>query len=94
QNANPATRQFERHVNAADLIKVYGAGWFGEVGLAFGKNPPFLPGGSVFKRITALPEDGEDTFGVEDLYACYLLQEAADQLKFGRGGPPARRQSR
>lgn len=94
QNANPATRQFERHVNAADLIKVYGAGWFGEVGLAFGKNPPFLPGGSVFKRITALPEDGEDTFGVEDLYACYLLQEAADELKFGRGGPPARRQSR
>jgi AIPR protein len=94
QNANPATRQFERHVNAADLIKVYGAGWFGEVGLAFGKNPPFLPGGSVFKRITATPEEGQEPFGVEDLYACYLLQEAADELKFGRGGPPARRQSR
>ena len=94
QNANPSTRQFTRHVNAADLIKVYGAGWLGDAGLAFGKNPPFLPGGSVFKRITALPEDGQETFGIEDLYACYLLQEAADRLGFGRGALPTRRQSR
>jgi len=94
QNANPSTLQFIQHVNAADLIKVYGAGWLGEAGLAFGKNPPFLPGGAVFKRITALPEEGESAFGVEDLYACFLLQQAADDLAFGRGGPPARRQSR
>ncbi len=94
QNANPSTRQFSQHVNAADLIKVYGAGWLGEAGLAFGKNPPFLPGGAVFKRITALPEEGQAAFGVEDLYACFLLQQAADSLDFGRGGPPARRQSR
>jgi hypothetical protein len=94
QNANPSTRQFNRHVNAAELIKVYGAGWLGEAGVAFGKNPPFLPGGAVFKRITALPEEGQEAFGVEDLYACYRLQEAADALGFGRGGLPTRRQSR
>lgn len=94
QNANPSTRQFNRHVNAAELIKVYGAGWLGEAGVAFGKNPPFLPGGAVFKRITALPEDGQEAFGIEDLYACYRLQEAADALGFGRGGLPTRRQSR
>ena len=94
QNANPSTRQFTRHVNAADLIKVYGAGWLAEAGLAFGKNPPFLPGGVVFKRITALPEEGQEAFGVEDLYACYLLQDEADKLGFGRGGLPTRRQSR
>ena len=94
QNANPSTRQFTEHVNAADLIKVYGSGWLGEAGLAYGKNPPFLPGGAVFKRITALPEEGQEAFGVEDLYACHLLQGAADELGFGRGGPPTRRQSR
>lgn len=94
QNANPSHRQFNRHVNAADLIKVFGAGWLGEAGLAFGKNPPFLPEGAVFKRITATPEDGQPGFGIEDLYACYLLQMAADELKFGRGGPVSRRQSR
>jgi hypothetical protein len=94
QNTNPSTRQFIRHVNAADLIKVYGAGWLGDAGLAFGKNPPFLPGGAVFKRITALPEEGQEAFGTEDLYACYLLQEAADELGFGRGALPTRRQSR
>lgn len=94
QNANPSTRQFNRHVNAAELIKVYGAGWLGEAGVAFGKNPPFLPGGAVFKRITALPEEGQEAFGIEDLYACYRLQEAADALGFGRGGLPTRRQSR
>lgn len=94
QNANPGTRQFVRHVNAADLIKVFGAGWLGEAGMAFGKNPPFLPEGSVFKRITAPPEDGQAAFGVEDLYASYLLQEATDSLGFGRGGQMSRRQSR
>jgi AIPR protein len=94
QNANPMTRQFTRHVNAADLIKVFGAGWLGEAGTAFGKNPPFLPEGSVFKRITALSDEDHPSFGVEDLYAAYLLQLAADQLDFGRGGQTSRRQSR
>lgn len=94
QNSNPSTRQFTRHVNAADLIKVFGSGWLGEAGMAFGKNPPFLPEGSVFKRITAAPEEGQPGFGVEDLYASYLLQAAADELGFGRGGQMSRRQSR
>lgn len=94
QNSNPSTRQFSRHVNAADLIKVFGSGWLGEAGTAFGKNPPFLPEGSVFKRITAAPEEGQIGFGLEDLYASYLLQAAADELGFGRGGQMSRRQSR
>jgi hypothetical protein len=94
QNVNPSQKQFTCHVNAADLIKVYGAGWLGEAGTAFGKNPPFLPEGSVFKRITAPPEDGQESFGVDDLYASYLLQAAADELGFGRGGQTSRRQSR
>jgi hypothetical protein len=94
QNSNPATHQFGRHVNAADLIKVFGAGWLSEAGLAFGKNPPFLPEGSVFKRIVAPPEEGQSGFGVEDLYASYLLQEAADAYGFGRGAKATRRQSR
>ncbi len=94
QNANPSTRQFDKHVNAADLIKVFGAGWLNEAGMAFGKNPPFLPEGSVFKRIVAAPEDGQSPFGVQDLFACYLLQDAADKYGFGRGAQLTRRQSR
>jgi hypothetical protein len=94
QNANPSTHQFQHHVNAADLIKVFGAGWLGEAGTAFGKNPPFLPEGAIFKRIVATPEDGQPSFDVEDLYAAYLLQQAADAFSFGRGGQLSRRQSR
>ena len=94
QNSNTSSRQFERHVNAADLIKVFGAGWLGEAGMAFGKNPPFLPDGSVFKRIVAAPDEGQSSFGVEDLYASYLLQRAADEYGFGRGAQITRRQSR
>ena len=85
QNANASNRQFSKHVNAAELIKVFGAGWLCEVGTAFGKNPPFLPEGSVFKRIVAMPEDGHPPFGVDELFACFLLQEAADKKGFGRG---------
>src|SRR5690606_17049938 len=91
QNSNPASRQFQHHVNAADLIKVFGAGWLGEAGTAFGQNPPFLPEGTIFKRIVAPAEDGQSPFGIEDLYAAYLLQEAADAYGFGRGGQVSRR---
>ncbi|QDM40805.1 AIPR family protein [Altererythrobacter sp. TH136] len=94
QNANPSTHQFQKHVNAADLIKVFGAGWLGEAGTAFGKNPPFLPEGAVFKRIVAASDEGSSPFGIEDLYSAYLLQEAADAYGFGRGGQISRRQSR
>jgi len=96
QKQNLALRQFTRMTNAFDLLKVYGAGWLGEAGLAFGKNPPFLPNGSIFKRIVS--EEGVmegEPFGVEDLYAAYLLHTAAETYKFGRGAEQdSRRQSR
>lgn len=91
QNSNPRTVQFTNSGNAADLIKVYGAGWLGEAGLAFGKNPPFLPNGAVFNRIVAAPDEESEAFGAPDLYAAYLLQRAANNAGFGRG---AKKQSR
>jgi hypothetical protein len=91
QTSNPQTHQFERSANAADLIKVYGAGWLGEPGLAFGKNPPFLPNGSVFNRIVNSESAGGAGFGAPDVYAAYLLQQAANRYGFGRG---AEKQSR
>lgn len=96
QKQNPAVRRFSEAANAADLIKVYGAGWLGEAGMAFGKNPPFLPGGAVFKRIIeAAPGESDAVFGADDLWAAYLLQKAADEFGFGRGAPQlSRRQTR
>lgn len=95
QNTNPTVRQFTQHANAADLVKVYGAGWLSEAGLAFGKNPPFLPDGSVFKRIVNGAEADGGPFGATDLYAAYLLQQATAELGFGRGAEKvSRRQSR
>lgn len=93
QNSRPSTHQFIKHANAADLIKVFGAGWLNEAGTAFGKNPPFLPEGAVFKRIVE-NLDGGDPFGADDLHAAYLLEAAADELGFGRGGQQSRRQTR
>ena len=95
QNTNPLTKQFIKYSNAADLIKVYGAGWLGEAGTAFGKNPPFLPDGSVFKRIVNGSEADGGAFGIADLYAAYLLQQATNGYGFGRGAEkPSRRQTR
>ncbi|MGV6476795.1 AIPR family protein [Azotobacter vinelandii] len=95
QNTNPTAKQFTEHANAADLIKVYGAGWMGEAGLAFGKNPPFLPDGSVFKRIVNGSDADGGPFGVTDLYAAYLLQKSTAEYGFGRGAlKQSRRQSR
>jgi hypothetical protein len=79
-------------VNAFDLVKVFAAGWLGEVGSAFGKTPPFSPGGTVFKEIinNQTHDDLDKTihiksFGVNDLYACYLLhQKTINDYKFGR----------
>lgn len=93
QNSRPSTRQYVKHANAADLIKVFGAGWLNEAGTAFGKNPPFLPEGAVFKRIVN-NLDGGDPFGADDLYAAYLLERAADIFGFGRGAQQSRRQTR
>ncbi|HUB49345.1 MAG TPA: AIPR family protein [Acetobacteraceae bacterium] len=95
QNTNPHTKQFVKHANAADLIKVYGAGWLGEAGMAFGKNPPFLPDGSVFKRIVNGSETDGGPFGVVDLYSAHLLQQATEPYGFGRGADKiSRRQTR
>lgn len=95
QNNNPNRKQFTRSANAADLVKVFGAGWLREAGLAFGKNPPFLPDGSVFKRIVNnVDDDAGGAFGVLDLYAAYLLEDAADDIGFGRGAKQTRRQTR
>lgn len=91
QNHVPQARVFHKSANAADLVKVYGAGWLGEAGLAFGKNPPFLPDGSVFKRIV----NGNEPFGAVDLFAAYLLQQGANTYGFGRAAEkPSRRQTR
>jgi hypothetical protein len=89
-------RQFSEMANAFELLKVYGAGWLGEAGLAFGKNAPFIPNGTVFKRIISQggASDGEP-FGADDLYAAYLLRRAADEAGFGRGATEdSRRQTR
>ena len=94
EKQHPEIPTFDDYVNAFDLIKVFGAGWMGRPGLAFGKNPPFLPGGSVYERIVRR-QDEEPAFGVRDLYAAYKVKGAADQIGFGRSSPyPSRRQSR
>ncbi len=94
QRQNPDSRQFAEWVNAFDLLKVYGAGWLGEAGLAYGKNPPFLPNGAVFKRIVN-NTDGAIPFGLDDLYAAFLLHKSANDYQFGRGAKKdSRRQTR
>jgi hypothetical protein len=97
QKQHPNAVQFKRWGNAADLMKVFGAGWLSEAGLAYGKNPPFLPGGSVFRRITEPDPSVPDAapFGADDLYAALLLSEATEPLGFGRGAEKqTRRQTR
>lgn len=81
QKQNPSLLpQFSSFVNSFDLLKIYAAGWLAEPGTAFGKNPPFSPGGSFFKKIVNDPG-----FGVDALYAAYLLQELSATYSFGRG---------
>ena len=94
QKQHPATKPFyKEHTNAFDLIKVYAAGWLGEVGTAWNKNSAFVPGGALFKKI--VDEVSEDApFGVDDLYAAYRLQLVADKHKFGRGGQDSRKLTR
>jgi hypothetical protein len=84
---------FINHANALDLIKVYGAGWMSEPGLAFGKNPPFLPGGSVYQCMVAPPAG--PPLQARDLFAAYLLQHATQRMDFRRGGEKqSRRQTK
>ncbi len=82
--------QYSEHVNAFDMLKIYGAAWMSEPGIAFGKNPPFAPGGPIFKRIM-----DSQSFGVEEVYACFLLQKIANNIRFGRNADkPSRGQTR
>ena len=91
QKSHPSSHQFTEFANAYDLIKVYGGGWLREPGSAFGRNNAFVPGGTIFNRITS----GEQPFGVNDLYAAYRLQKLTNQFKFGRvAEKPSRRQTR
>jgi hypothetical protein len=95
QRQHPTTKQFSKYANAFDLLKVFGAGWFSEAGTAFRTNAPFLPNGSIYRQIVNLESGDDESFGVEDLYAAYLLQGAADQIGFGRGAQPnSRKQTR
>jgi hypothetical protein len=93
QRQKPGIKQFTEYANAFDLLKVYGAGWLKEAGTAFRTNIAFAPNGSIFKRIIN-NEESDDPFGVEDLYAAFLLEKDADRYKFGRGGETTRRQTR
>ena len=94
EKQHPDQPQFDDYVNAFDLIKVYGAGWMAAPGLAFGKNAPFLPNGSVYERIISRQDEGP-AFGARDLYAAYKIKCLADKIGFGRNADrPSRRQSR
>lgn len=94
QRQHPNAKQFTNAANAFDLLKVYGAGWLSEAGTAFGRNAAFLPNGTIFKRIVN-NEDAEETFGVDDLYAAFRLQQAGEAFGFGRGAKKtSRRQTK
>jgi hypothetical protein len=95
QRQHPGTKQFSKYSNAFDLLKVFAAGWFSEAGTAFRTNAPFLPNGSIYRQIVNLESNEDTSFGVDDLYAAYLLQLATDQIGFGRGAQPnSRKQTR
>jgi len=81
QHSPIGVRYFDKYVSAFDLLKIHGAGWMGRPGLAYGKNPPFSPGGSVFKDVVSSIYG----FTVTDLYAAYILNMITTKLKFGRG---------
>ena len=94
EKQHPNHPKFVSYVNAFELMKVYGAGWLGAPGLAFGKNAPFLPNGSVYERIVSR-DDCDEAFGARDLYAAFKVKCAADKIGFGRNAARAsRRQSR
>ena len=94
EKQHPDAQVYKDYVNAFDLVKVYGAGWLDVPGVAFGKNPPFLPNGAVYQRMVSR-SSAEPPFGSRDLFAAYKVKCAADQIGFGRTAErPSRRQSR
>jgi len=72
-----------KSANILDLIKIYGAGWLGEAGTAYGQHVPFAPGGKIYKRIMKESETIR-TFDVDELYATYLLKKIANDNGFIR----------
>lgn len=104
QKQNPKKPSYKEHAYAFDLIKVYGAGWFSQPGLAFGDNAPFIPpstgaesNGVVYQEIIKQNKVQGQNFGANDLFAAYCLKKAADDLGFGRkgdGSKPSRAQTR
>lgn len=96
EKQHPEEKRFGAYVNAFELIKVYGAGWLGFPGIAFGKNAPFLPKGFVYELMMKR-QKSEPAFGARDLYAAYKIKCVADgkDIGFGRNASRAsRRQSR
>lgn len=94
EKQHPDLQPMADYANAFDLIKVYGAGWLGEPGLAFKVNAPFLPDGAVYKRMMDRKAP-EPPFGSLDLYAAYKIKCVADEIGFGRRAESlSRRQSR
>ncbi len=91
QERDESIQQFSESAYAFDLLKVLGAGWLKDPGHAFGRSAPFLPGGTVFRRLI-----DETKIDVDDLYAAYRLRRVADNIGFGRGSGirPSRRQTR
>ncbi|MYC32918.1 MAG: AIPR family protein, partial [Chloroflexi bacterium] len=83
EKQHPDQPKCNAHVNAFELLKVYGAGWLGLPGVAFNKNAPFSPEGSVYKQIKS-GKDEDPAFGARDLYAAYIIKSTADTLGFGR----------
>lgn len=90
EKQHPEEESYKDYVNAFDLIKVYGAGWMAKPGLAFGKNAPFLPNGSIYERILSRQDD-DQVFGPQDLYAAYKIKCLADGIGFGRNATNPRR---
>jgi hypothetical protein len=91
QRQHPLTiPRYEEVANAFELLKAYAAGWLCEPGIAYGKNPPFAPGGTLFNKIVNDPN-----FGVDSLFAAYQMQKMATGYSFGRGAKsPTRGQTR
>ena len=82
EKQHPEEQKFKDYVSAFELIKVYGAGWLSAPGTALSKNAPFLPKGTFYQRMMARP-DGEESFGVSDLFAAYKIKCEAERIGFG-----------
>lgn len=71
--------KFDDYITAIDALKVYAAGWLQMPGTSFATTPPFAPGGSIFKSVIE-----DESFGVEELYAAYLLRKVTTKNYFGK----------